>query len=270
MTPVRLYTSRQRLVVLGLVAVVIVGMGALLDRCFGGRGSNGNGNADDQVEVNPYLDVVPDFPPPPEPEPVTLPEAEDGTVPVIHSVPTDQPVVFITIDDGVARHPDARLLLEAAGVPTAMFLLSSEADEDPDYFADLVDHGSTIQAHTINHPKLQGKDEDIQEEEICGSADQLESLFATRPTLFRPPYGAYDDTTLEVVADCDMTAVVHWRVTVDYGEVELQPHEESVQPGDILLLHFRDDLVDDLLVALEAIAEAGLTPARLEDYLREG
>lgn len=244
-------------------------MALTLDSCFGSR--DGSGDDTEEADVNPYLDQVPDFPAAPEPEPVTLPDAADGEVPVVHNLETDQPVAFITVDDGHVRHPDVPLLLEAADVPVTMFLLSSvveeAAEEDPGYFAELVQQGSTVQAHSITHPDLEDKDDDVQEEEICGSTDELEEHFGVRPTLFRPPYGAYDETTLETAAECDLTAVVHWRVTVDYGEIALQPGEDSVQPGDILLLHFREDFVEDFLVALEEIAAAGLVPARLEDYV---
>jgi hypothetical protein len=41
----------------------------------------------------------------------------------------------------------------------------------------------------------------------------------------------------------------------------------KVQPGDIILMHFRPRFVDDFLAVLKAIHKAGLTPARLEDYI---
>jgi peptidoglycan/xylan/chitin deacetylase (PgdA/CDA1 family) len=234
-----------------------------VNSCLSTRG----GDADDEADVNPYLDQVPSFPAAPAPEPITLPEAKEGEVPVLHSVPTEQPVAFITIDDGHFRHPDAPLLLEAADVPVDLFLLSPVAEEDPDYFASLVERRAAIHAHTVTHLSMEDEKLDIQEAEICDSADQLETMFTERSSLFRPPYGAYDDTTLQAAANCDMDAVIHWRVTVDYGEITFQPGEDQVQPGDILLLHFREEFVEDFLVALEAIDEAGLTPVSLEDYL---
>jgi len=40
-----------------------------------------------------------------------------------------------------------------------------------------------------------------------------------------------------------------------------------VQPGAVLLMHFRPALMDDLLGALKAIHRSGLTPALLADYV---
>jgi hypothetical protein len=40
-----------------------------------------------------------------------------------------------------------------------------------------------------------------------------------------------------------------------------------LQPGDIILMHFRRDLRGNLEVALNAAQAAGLRPAALEQYL---
>src|SRR5699024_7635546 len=92
--------------------------------------------AGDEGEPNPYDDLVPDLEAAPDAEPVVVPEG-DGAVPVIHRVPTDQPVAFITIDDGFVRSEAARQVIEAADIPVTVFPLSPEAEADPDYFAGL-------------------------------------------------------------------------------------------------------------------------------------
>jgi hypothetical protein len=66
--------------------------------------------------------------------------------------------------------------------------------------------------------------------------------------------------------DCGIRAVVYWRETVDDGIVRFQ-EGSTVRPGDIILMHFRARFVDDFIAALQAIKDAGLTPALLEDYL---
>ena len=40
-----------------------------------------------------------------------------------------------------------------------------------------------------------------------------------------------------------------------------------LQPGDVILMHFRRDLRQNLEVALSAAQSAGLRPAPLEQYL---
>lgn len=190
-----------------------------------------------------------------------------GAAPMLGSIETSQPVAFLTIDDGFVRHPEALQLLQEANVPVSLFLVSGVVDDDPAYFAALQSAGATIQAHSIDHEILKGRPYEFQRHEICGSADQLGQLFGRRPTLFRAPGGAYDQTTLQAAADCGMKGVLFWREAVNNGELQFQRADHVVHPGDIILMHFRDTYVEDFLAALNGIAESGLTPARLEDYM---
>lgn len=190
-----------------------------------------------------------------------------GPAPMLARIETSQPVAFLTIDDGFVRHPEALQLLKEAGIPVSLFLVSGVADDDPGYFADLQAAGATIQAHSIDHQILKGRPYDFQHHQICGSADRLAELFGPRPTLFRAPGGAYDQTTLQAAADCGMKGVFFWREAVNDGELQFQRADHVVRPGDIILMHFRETYVEDFLAAVNGIAAAGLTPARLEDYV---
>jgi hypothetical protein len=84
--------------------------------------------------------------------------------------------------------------------------------------------------------------------------------------LFRPPFGDKDHTTLRVAKGCGIKAAFMWEETVDKGKVRFQ-EGRTVQPGDIILMHFRPAFVKDFLAALRAIKKAGLTPALLESYV---
>jgi peptidoglycan/xylan/chitin deacetylase (PgdA/CDA1 family) len=208
---------------------------------------------------------VPKFGPPPAPTKVTLPA--NGTAGWFSNIPTDQKIAFITIDDGWQKDPMALKLFLAAHVPITLFLEVNAIKDNPGYFKPLRDQaGAIIEDHTISHPNLKGRSYEFQKHEICGGADKLEQLYGKRPTLFRPPGGTHDATTLKVVHDCGMKAAFYWHETTDHGVVFYQS-VHKVQPGDIILMHFRPRFVDDFLAVLNAIHRAGLTPARLEDYI---
>ncbi|MGI5522583.1 polysaccharide deacetylase family protein [Micromonospora sp. CA-259024] len=214
-----------------------------------------------------YLSQVPTFPEAPPPQPVQLPAT--GAAPFWHRLPTDQKVAFITIDDGgLARPPAVIDFIWEARIPVTMFLNSPAAEEHTDYFRQIEAVGGVVENHTISHTSLAGRSYDYQRQEICGAADRLEALFGKRPTLFRPPFGNHDATTLRAAHDCGSKAVFHWSETVHEGVVRYQTPEKVVRPGDVLLMHFRPALMDDLLAALKAIHRAGLTPALLTDYVR--
>jgi peptidoglycan/xylan/chitin deacetylase (PgdA/CDA1 family) len=213
----------------------------------------------------PYANQIPRFAPAPVPVRPRL--AGGPQAPVFGRVPTSQRVAFITIDDGMVQRPEAQVLLKSAGVPVSLFLISSVAAKNPAYFGALQRDGAVIQSHTIDHPGLRGRSYATQKRQICGSSDQLGRLFGRRPVLFRPPYGEYDHTTLRAAKDCGMKAVLHWKEATNGGTVFYQTPVKKVQPGDIILLHFRPAFVADFLAVLNAIHDSGLTPARLEDYL---
>lgn len=208
---------------------------------------------------------LPVFGPIPTPQPVTLPQGP--LAPFFHKIPTTQPVAFLTIDDGWVQRPEALELLHASHIPVTLFLISPVAAGNPGYFRDLQANGAVIEAHTLTHPSLRGKSYALQHHEICASADQLGQLFGRRPQIFRPPFGEYDQTTLRVAHDCGIRAVFYWTETVDKGIVRYQTPLHRVQPGDIILMHFRPAFADDFIAALNAIHAAGLTPALLEDYV---
>jgi peptidoglycan/xylan/chitin deacetylase (PgdA/CDA1 family) len=210
------------------------------------------------------LGDVPTFPPAPKAVPITLPA--DGSVPYLSRIETDQPVAFITIDDGMVKHPEAVKLLAAAKVPVTLFLTTDTIKDNVDYFKELERHGAVIEAHTITHTRLKGRPAAFQKHELCGSADLLGQWYGRRPVLFRPPFGDKDATTLTAAKECGMQAGFFWKETVHEGKVRYQ-QGSTVQRGDILLMHFRPAFPQDFLGALKAIHDAGLTPALLEDYL---
>jgi peptidoglycan/xylan/chitin deacetylase (PgdA/CDA1 family) len=215
--------------------------------------------------VSAYAARLPQFPAAPVPEPVTVP-AGPAAGWYTH-IPTSQPVAFLTIDDGWIKLPAARELLAAANVPVTLFLTIDAIRDDPEYFRQVQSANVVIEAHTISHPNLRGKSYATQRHEICGSADQLGQWYGRRPTLFRPPFGNKDATTLRAARDCGMKAAFFWTETVDKGKVRYQ-REHAVRAGDIILMHFRPAFVEDFIAALTAIHRAGLTPALLGDYVR--
>jgi peptidoglycan/xylan/chitin deacetylase (PgdA/CDA1 family) len=220
------------------------------------------GGNDSTGPSSPEL-AIPEFPPPPKPVKITI---APGTTPYLHAIPTTQKVAFLTIDDGFIKTPEAPRLIAAAHVPVTLFLTIDAIKDNPEYFRPMLQNGAVIEAHTITHSNLRGRSYAFQRHEICDGADQLGKLYGRRPVLFRPPFGNEDNITLKAAHDCGIKAAFMWKETVDKGIVRYQ-EGHSVQPGDIILMHFRPAFQKDFLAALNAIHKAGLTPALLDDYL---
>ncbi len=189
-----------------------------------------------------------------------------GPVPVIHRVPTKDPVVFITIDDGVTAEPDALDVIRDQHLPVTMFLNQMYLHRNGDYFRQIQAMGGVVGSHTTSHANLKGKDPAFQHGQICDLVPEFESRFGAAPDMFRPPYGNYDAVTLQQAASCGIKYVVEWSATGDTGSIVTA--EGPLRAGDIILLHFKPGLGLRLRNILSQVAAAGLRPAQLADYLR--
>jgi peptidoglycan/xylan/chitin deacetylase (PgdA/CDA1 family) len=198
------------------------------------------------------------------PTPVAI---QGGSVaPIISRVPTTNPVVFFTIDDGMVRDPAVVDFLRDHRIPVTTFVLPNYLHEDPAYFQAIHALGASVQDHTVSHADLRKLDAAAQQREMCGVLDEYATRFGARPWLFRPPGGFLNQSVPVVARQCGIRAVVTWRATMNDGRLDVQGGG-SLQPGDIILMHFRTDLRGNLEVALNAAHAAGLQPAPLEQYL---
>ncbi len=241
------------------------GGGGPVDASPTGPASPGTPSASAPAGLAQYLAVLPKFDAPPVPEPITVPTGP--TAPIYHRLPVTQKVAFLTMDDGQTQLPEAIPLMAAAHIRFTMFLIAPVAAKNPEFFQKLVSEGGVIEDHTITHPEMKGKSYAFQHHEVCDARTSLEQTFNTHLRLFRPPYGDYDQTTLRVVHDCGLKAAFYWSETVNDGKVFYQTPDHHIAPGDIILMHFRPAFVQDVIAALTAIHDAGLTPALLEDYV---
>jgi len=195
------------------------------------------------------------------------PPIVDGKAPVVKRIPTDKRYVFITIDDGDIKDPHALDLIKQSGARPTLFLAWKYVAGQEDYFRKIRDEaGADIEDHTINHPNLRGKPYALQRNEICGNSDAEATAYGRRPALFRPPYGNWDTNTQKAVADCGMRAIVLWTAAVNDGVVQFQ-QGDHLNPGDIVLMHFRKTFVEDYTAFVQRAKQDGLTPVPLADFL---
>ncbi|HSX17858.1 MAG TPA: polysaccharide deacetylase family protein [Candidatus Saccharimonadales bacterium] len=188
--------------------------------------------------------------------------------PVILRVPTTEPVVFVGIDDGWVQAKPTQAWLIKHHLPFSLFLTNNGIKNDYGYFKKLQSAGMTIEDHSLTHPNLTKLNLDQQKAEICATADIYQTVFGRRPTLFRPPYGAYNDNTRRAAASCGIKAIVMWHVNVGTGgDVQFQSNSTHLQPGDIVLMHFNPEFLQDMQSLAEAVTQNHLQIGRLEDWL---
>jgi len=195
----------------------------------------------------------------------SLPPAINGLAPVITRLPTKQKIVFLGIDDGAFKDPSVVSLLQQNRIKASLFLSRLFISSNPEFFKQITAQGSVIEDHTLHHDTNMTRTESYaqQKNEICGMADYEAQIYGRRPTLFRPPGGAYSDTMRKAAYDCGMKAVVTWIAKANGGAMQYQIGKE-LHPGDIVLMHFRPEFKQDLQAFVDAETAAGVHTELLE------
>ncbi|MHA7223591.1 polysaccharide deacetylase family protein [Arthrobacter sp. RHLT1-20] len=197
-----------------------------------------------------------------------LPPAQDGLAPVITKIDTQHPVVFLTIDDGATRTPEMVRLMTEHDYPASIFLARNFVQADPAFFKQFAAQGSLVENHTVSHNVNMASQLDYHRQlaEITGMQDYAQQQYGRRPTLFRPPGGAYSNAMRQAVASAGMKAIVTWEAKANAGRMDYQ-YGNVLRPGDIVLMHFRTEFAADLAAFRAAQLAAGLEVVLLEDFL---
>jgi len=195
-------------------------------------------------------------------QPVVMPPG----VQVVSRIRTADRVVFLTIDDGMIRDPEFTARFVKAGIPITMFPTASLEREDPAFFKAWIAAGAQLGNHTVTHPNLRTLGQAAQQREICGNGDTAQELFGQRPTLFRPPFGNHNAATAAAVQACGMRYIILWHTAINEGRVQFQ-EGTTLQPGDIILMHWRTTFDEDFDAAIAKARADGMKFAYLRDYL---
>jgi peptidoglycan/xylan/chitin deacetylase (PgdA/CDA1 family) len=193
--------------------------------------------------------------------------SEKAVEPFLFALETKKPVIYIGIDDGVVKNPEALEFFKKHKWPVTIFPNQIYFKENPDYFKAILDSGANLGNHTNTHPNLIKLTYEQQKKEICDSQDAYKSSFGITPKLFRPPFGNYNENTLKAARACGLTATIGWKARVDEGKVWYQVGEK-LNAGEIVLMHFRPQVMDDLRAFETEITKQNLTVANMEEWIQ--
>lgn len=196
------------------------------------------------------------------------PSASAQALPVTYRVDTKDPVVFITIDDGIITSQAGLDYVEKHRIPITSFLTSSQVTDSKVRYFERISRWGSIQNHTTTHASLATSDAALIKSQVCPVQVDFRRTFGTKPWMLRPPYGAGPDghTLHDVVRRCHITEIVMWDTVVEQGRISYR-YGDGLNPGSVILLHYSANLAVDLKVAVSAARARGLHPANLADYL---
>jgi len=102
-------------------------------------------------------------------------------------------------------------ILGRYGVKATFFVVGSWVDKYPESVKALSDAGHEVMTHSDDHAHFSKLSSEAIRSNISTSCDKIEAVTGRRPTLFRCPYGEYDDHVIQTLTDMDMKTI-QWDV----------------------------------------------------------
>ncbi len=161
----------------------------------------------------------------------------------IYSVSRDNKAVALSFDAAWGNEDTELLIntLDRYGVKATFFLVGMWADKYPESVQQLYDAGMELGNHSDDHPHMAKlSDADIADQ-ITRCNAKIEAITGEAPTLFRCPYGEYDDDVIATVNSLGMHAI-QWNVdSLDWKDLSADEIynrvTQKVVPGSIILFH---------------------------------
>ena len=113
----------------------------------------------------------------------------------VYNVDTEEKVLSISFDAawGNANTEGILNILDQYGVKTNFFLVGFWAEKYPELVAELQARGHEVGNHSATHPHMSKLSDSQIREELKRCSDLVQSITGKPTTLFRPPYGEYND-----------------------------------------------------------------------------
>lgn len=209
-------------------------------------------------------------------EPAATVVAQKRELP-IYSVARDDKVLSISFDASWGADKTIPILdiLDKYNVKTTFFLVGGWVDKYPEMLKEIVSRGHEIGNHSDTHPHMSQQSEAQIRTELHNMSDKVEKLTGVRPTLFRPPYGDYNNRVV-TVSRAEGYECVQWSIDSldwkDRGTADIiKQCTYRVQPGDIVLFHNdSNDIVNALPTVIEHYQQLGYTIIPVSEILLEG
>lgn len=131
----------------------------------------------------------------------------------IYCVESDKKQIAVSFDAAWGNDDTEQLIniLSEYKVPATFFVVGAWVDKYPESVKQLSDAGHQVQNHSNTHPYMTGLSTEQMIDEIENCNKKIENITGVRPTLFRAPYGDYDNRVIETVESQNMYAI-QWDV----------------------------------------------------------
>lgn len=182
----------------------------------------------------------------------------------IYSVQTPEKKIAISFDAawGTDFTYDILDTLDKYNIKTTFFLVDFWVKKNPEVVKEIDRRGHEIGNHSTNHPYMSKLDEFQIIKELKTAEESIKQITGKRTTLFRPPFGDYNDRLIRVCRE-NGYYVIQWDVdSLDWKEYGVQPVVDrvtrNVRNGSIVLFHNNAKYVSEYLpIVLEKLLSEG-------------
>ena len=161
----------------------------------------------------------------------------------IYSVETQEKKIAISFDCAWGVEYTDKILteLDRHGVKCTFFAVEFWVRKYPEYAKKIVQRGHELGTHSKTHPYMSKLTEGQVLDELNSSVKAIEEITGVKPTLFRPPYGDYNNTLIDTASRLGLYTI-QWDVdSLDWKnltatEISLRIIN-GTKEGSIILCH---------------------------------
>ena len=195
----------------------------------------------------------------------------------IYCVQKDYKVVSISFDAAWGNE-DTQQLIDILGkynVKATFFVVGEWVDKYPESVKALHDAGHEIMNHSADHAHFNSLTTEQIVADLNTCNDKIEAVTGVRPTLFRCPYGEYDDHVINAVRSIGMEPI-QWDVdSLDWKDLSASDITKrvtsKVQPGSIVLFHNAAlNTPEALPGVIEKLLQEGYTFVPISEIILKG
>ena len=161
----------------------------------------------------------------------------------IYSVATDEKKVAISFDCawGVEYTDKLLEIMQANGIRCTFFAVEFWVEKYPEYAKKIVEAGHELGTHSRTHPYMSKLSKAEIEDELKTSSAAIERVTGQKVTLFRPPYGDYNDTLVNTAKSLGLYTI-QWDVdSLDWKNLSATEISlrivNGAKNGSIILCH---------------------------------
>lgn len=161
----------------------------------------------------------------------------------IYCVECNEKKVAISFDAAWGNEQTDTLLdiLKEKDVKASFFLVGEWVEKYPESVKAIAAQGHDVGNHSSTHPYMTKLSSEDMASEIRSCNEKIQALTGMTPTLFRPPYGDYNNAVVKAVKNQNMYCI-QWDVdSLDWKDPTAEDMVDritsKIQNGSIILMH---------------------------------